>query len=83
MNNENITINNMSFYVSIFSGILLTVSEFLPYLTKVKGNGIIQVLVNSYSKYEEDKQKEENEFKKKLDDISNRLEQIEKTLNLK
>lgn len=72
--------DNLTYYASIISGILLFVSEAMPYISKVKGNGIIQVLVNSFTKYEETKQKEDDDMKHKLDIIMKRLETIENTL---
>jgi hypothetical protein len=42
-NDEN---NKITFYISIISGILLTVSETLPYIKNIKSNGIIELLVN-------------------------------------
>ena len=35
------------FYVSIITGVLLTISETLPYIKKVKSNGIIQFLLET------------------------------------
>ena len=72
--------DNLTYYASIISGILLFISEAMPYISKVKGNGIIQVLANSFTKYEETKQKEEDNVKQKLDLIMKRLETIEDTL---
>lgn len=68
--------SNMSYYVSLFSGAMLAVSELLPYLSKVKGNGIIQVIMNAYGaqKKQEEEQAQQNE--KKMDEILARLEEL-------
>lgn len=49
-------------YVSIFSGALLAISELLPFLSKVKGNGIIQAAVQAFQKHEADQRKEQDQF---------------------
>lgn len=67
---------NLSYYVSILSGALLAISEALPYLSKVKGNGIIQTLLNTYGKYDEEKKKEQEQEQKKLDEVLVRLDEI-------
>lgn len=51
----------VAYYVSIFSGVCLAISEALPYLSKVKGNGIIQVALNYFRGFEEEKKKEAQE----------------------
>ena len=48
----------MNNYITILSSSLLLISEILPYIPQVKGNSIIQTIINSYSKYEEDKKLE-------------------------
>jgi hypothetical protein len=74
--NSNSMHSNMSYYVSLFSGAMLAISELLPYISKVKGNGIIQVIMNAYGaqKKQEEEQAQQNE--KKLDDILARLEEL-------
>jgi hypothetical protein len=76
-------VSNLPYYASIFSGLLLTISEALPYLTKVKGNGIIQVLINAYGQYGEKKKQEqeqeqaqEKKTEQKIDEILVRLEEL-------
>lgn len=68
-----------SYYASIFSGACLLVSELLPYMSKVKGNGILQVLIDSFGKYEQEKQAKENDFNETLQNIIERLERLEST----
>ena len=47
MESPNESLNNeITFYISIISGMLLTISEVLPYIKNIRGNGIIEVLVN-------------------------------------
>lgn len=47
--------------MTIVSSILLFISEILPYVSQVNGNGIIDIIVNSYSKYKQVKQVEQVE----------------------
>jgi hypothetical protein len=35
-----------AFIISICSGLLLTISEILPYISKIKSNGILQLIIN-------------------------------------
>ena len=74
--------DNLAYYASIVSGILLFISEAMPYISKVKGNGIVQVLINSFTKYEEAKQQEEDVMKQKIDLILKHLETIENSLGI-
>jgi hypothetical protein len=47
MESSNESLNNeITFYISIISGMLLTISETLPYIKSIQGNGIIELLVN-------------------------------------
>lgn len=39
--------DSIGFYVSVISSILLTISETLPYIEKVKSNGIIQCIIET------------------------------------
>ena len=59
--------NSITFYTTILSGSLFVISELLPYISKVKGNGIIQVLLNSFSKYDENRKEEEKKEKERLE----------------
>jgi|694.fasta_scaffold143430_3 hypothetical protein len=61
--------NNLGYYTTLVSGSLLVVSELLPYISKIKGNGIIQVITNLFTKYEENKQKEKAERDQKIQEI--------------
>lgn len=66
-------------YISVISGAMLLISEILPYVSNVKGNGIVQALLNSCSKYEEDKKKEQQTLQdliKRIDDLSIRMDKI-------
>jgi hypothetical protein len=80
MNPENQE-NNLTLYASIFSGSLLAISELLPYVSKIKGNGIIQVVVNFFSNYEEIKKKEKLERDQKIQEISDKVDAIIKRLD--
>jgi len=44
--NESLNNNEITFYISIISGMLLTISEVLPYIKTIRGNGIIELLLN-------------------------------------
>ena len=44
--NESLNNNEITFYISIISGMLLTISEVLPYVKSIRSNGIIEILVN-------------------------------------
>ena len=47
MESPNKSLNNeITFYISIISGMLLTISEVLPYIKTIPGNSIIEVFVN-------------------------------------
>lgn len=67
-------------YITIISSTLLLISEVLPYVSQVNGNGIIETLVNSYSKYKkvEEEQKVINyeTIDHKLDKIIDNLEKL-------
>ena len=80
MNDSENKQDSITYYVSVISGILLVISEVMPYISKVKGNGIVQVLFNSFTKYEETKQKEEDDMRQKLNIISQRLDALESSL---
>ncbi len=41
---------SISFYVSITTGVLLTISETLPFIKKVKSNGIVQSIIEALTK---------------------------------
>jgi hypothetical protein len=57
---------DFSFYLSIVTGLLLTISETLPYINSVKSNGVIQFITDSLLKRlpnhseEQDQADEEN-----------------------
>jgi hypothetical protein len=68
--------NPLSYYVSIFSGACLVISELLPYISKVKGNGIVQILMQSFSQYEDTKRKETEEQQRLYERILERLDQL-------
>lgn len=44
--NEKNNQNDPTLYISIITGLLLTVSEILPYIKTVKSNGIIHLITN-------------------------------------
>jgi len=44
--NESLNNNQITYYISIISGILLTISEVLPYIKSFRSNGIIELFVN-------------------------------------
>lgn len=46
MSNDNNEQTSITFYISIISGFLLTISEILPYIRTVKANGIIHSITN-------------------------------------
>lgn len=41
---------DISFYVSIATGFLLTISEVLPYITSIQSNGVLQLIINNLLK---------------------------------
>ncbi len=49
---------SFGFYISIASGILLTISETLPFIKNVKSNGIIQSIVQFISRKSNNKSEE-------------------------
>jgi hypothetical protein len=68
--------NPLSYYVSLFSGACLIISELLPYISKVKGNGIVQILMQSFSRYEDTKRKESDEQQRLFESIVERLDRL-------
>lgn len=42
--------DNLGMYVSVITGVLLTISETLPYIKDIKSNGIIQYIIEVLSK---------------------------------
>lgn len=66
--------NNLTYYASIVSGSLLVISELLPYISKIKGNGVIQVISNFFNNYEETKKQEKLEHDKKIQEIIEKLD---------
>lgn len=81
MSSEATENNNLTLYTSVLSGSLLVISELLPYISKIKGNGIIQVLTNLFSNYEEEKKKEKLERDQKMQEISDKVDVILKRLD--
>jgi hypothetical protein len=67
--------NNLGFYTSLVSGSLLVLSELLPYISKIKGNGIIQVVTNLFTNYEETKKKEKAEREQKIQELTDKVEE--------
>lgn len=43
-------IESISFYISITTGLLLTISEMLPYIKKIKSNGIVEYITDKLYK---------------------------------
>ena len=73
--------NNLTLYASVLSGSLLAISEILPYISKIKGNGILQVLTNLFSNYEEEKNKERLERAQKMQELTDKVDAILKKLD--
>jgi hypothetical protein len=65
----------ISLYFSIASGVLLTISEILPYISEIKSNGITQFLIN---KILQNKPKNDNTHTNddKLDNILEKLDEL-------
>lgn len=68
--------DNTAFYISVISGGLLMLSETLPYLSKVKGNSILQVILELVNKKQQEVKTEQN----KLDVILEKLDEVKKIL---
>lgn len=73
---QNASDNNLTYYASLVSGGLLIISEALPYVSKIKGNGIIQVLTSLFTNYEENKKQEKLEQDRKIQEIMEKLDRI-------
>ena len=43
--------NEIEIYISIFSTLLLTISEILPYVRSIKSNGVLQLVINILKKF--------------------------------
>jgi hypothetical protein len=46
MSSRNDDYTNITLYISILTGLLLTISETLPYVQNINGNGIIHLITN-------------------------------------
>lgn len=67
--------NNIIYY-TILSSSLLFVSEILPYIPKIKGNGIIQVFINYVFKYNvHDDHEELRNLMKRIERMENFIKQ--------
>lgn len=66
----------LAYYISIASGLCLAISEALPYLSKVKGNGIIQVALQYFNQHEEEKRKDEQQQHEVFQAILARLDTL-------
>jgi hypothetical protein len=64
--------DSLTYYISIASGALLTISEALPYISQVKGNSILQVLLNACSKFNEERKNEQD----KVDALVKEIEEL-------
>ena len=73
---QNASDNNLTYYASLVSGGLLIISEALPHVSKIKGNGIIQVLTSLFTNYEENKKQEKLEQDRKIQEIMEKLDRI-------
>lgn len=72
---------SISYYVSIATSVCLAISELLPYLSKVKGNGILQVLLQSYQQKKQEEEKIQEDLYTKVEDILQRLQRLEQKNN--
>lgn len=52
---------DITFYVSIVSGLLLTISEALPYISNIKANGIMELVINTLANIGKKQLNEEHE----------------------
>jgi hypothetical protein len=80
MNVNDGTETPMSYYVSLASGALLAISELLPYLSKIEGNGIIQVVTNFLRKRQADEANlvaMQQRYDQILADVTRRLQALE------
>ena len=63
----------MSHYITIISSTFLFISEVLPYISQIKGNGIVHSILGGITQYEEDRQRvkliEHKEVMDKLEEI--------------
>jgi hypothetical protein len=63
-------------YISLLSGALLAVSELLPFLSKVKGNGILQMIIEACSKQREQNMQNLRKEQDQFDAILARLDKL-------
>lgn len=70
----------MENYYSMVSTCLLFVSEILPYISKVNGNGIIQVLSNAITTYDNDKKQKEESIEVKIQAILDEIKSLNSRL---
>lgn len=74
--------DTIGFYVSIASGVLLTISEILPYIKTIKSNGIIQCIIDTLRRKGSDSELDpllNNETK--LDTLNQQMNTLEEQMN--
>jgi hypothetical protein len=70
---------SISFYVSLTTGILLTISETLPFIKKVKSNGILQCIIDALTKPNSTNNDESSHLitcKDKIEDLQDQINNI-------
>jgi hypothetical protein len=70
-----------TFIISVCSGILFTISEILPYLSKIKSNGILQFIIEELIRTKQSNKT--NQQDDKYDQIIDLLEDIKSNQNQK
>jgi len=73
--------HDLTYYISIASGALLTISEFLPYISQVKGNSIVQVLLNACSKLNQARNdsginREQDRLEEQIAELTKQVEEL-------
>jgi hypothetical protein len=74
----------LSYYVSLVSGALLTISEILPYLSQFKGNGIVHALTQAFTNRAQHEQVQDQalqQTQQALQLVLQRLDALEARLN--
>lgn len=76
--------DTIGLYVSMASGVLLTISEILPYIKTIKSNGIIQCIIETVTKNQENRDESnpllDNAIR--LDNLTKQINVLQEQMNI-
>lgn len=67
---------DVAFVISVCSGLFLTVSETLPFISKIESNGILHLIANVLARKGSQTQTNNNELAEKLDILIKKVDQL-------